>query len=269
MHPANVDCLTAARIDCCVLANNHVLDWGHAGLAETLDSLRGAGIRTAGAGRDAAQAAQAAAIDLPHGGRLLVFAFGCESAGVPSDWAAGERRAGVNFLADLSERAVQSIARQVTQAKRPRDIVVVSLHWGANWGYRIPAGHRDFAHRLIDDAGVDLVHGHSTHHPVGIEVYRGKLVLYGCGDFLNDYEGISGYEGFRADLTLMYFPTLEPASGRLLRLEMTPMQIRRFRVNRASSEAARWLGDRLEGECGTLGTALVRAAAGRFTLRWS
>ena len=57
MHPANVGCLAAARLDCCSLANNHVMDWGRSGLLETLATLRGVGIRTAGAGGDADQAA--------------------------------------------------------------------------------------------------------------------------------------------------------------------------------------------------------------------
>ena len=83
MNPANVGCLLAARIDCCVLANNHVLDWGHRGLAETLDTLRGARLRTAGAGRDGAEAAAPAAIELPGKGRVLVFGFAMENAGVP------------------------------------------------------------------------------------------------------------------------------------------------------------------------------------------
>jgi poly-gamma-glutamate capsule biosynthesis protein CapA/YwtB (metallophosphatase superfamily) len=58
MHPANAPVLGVPRIDCCALANNHVLDWGRAGLVETLEILARAGIRTAGAGRDlgAAQA---------------------------------------------------------------------------------------------------------------------------------------------------------------------------------------------------------------------
>ena len=50
MHPANISCLTAAGIDCCALANNHVLDWGSAGLTETLETLHQAGVKTAGAG---------------------------------------------------------------------------------------------------------------------------------------------------------------------------------------------------------------------------
>ena len=60
---------------------------------------------------------------------------------------------------------------------------------------------------------------------MGFEVYRGKLILYGCGDFLNDYEGIGGYQTFRSDLTLMYLPTLD-ATGSLERLVLVPMQIR-------------------------------------------
>jgi poly-gamma-glutamate capsule biosynthesis protein CapA/YwtB (metallophosphatase superfamily) len=76
MHPANVPCLTAAKIDCCVLANNHVLDWGRRGLLETLAVLHQAGIRTAGAGRNRSEAAAPAVIELPGKGRVLVFACG-------------------------------------------------------------------------------------------------------------------------------------------------------------------------------------------------
>ena len=105
MHPSNVACISAAKIDCCVLANNHVLDWGHRGLAETLGTLRNAGLRTAGAGRDEAEAAAPAAIELPGNRRVLVFAFGMESSGVPRDWAAHKDRAGVNFLTGVSARS--------------------------------------------------------------------------------------------------------------------------------------------------------------------
>src|SRR5512134_679911 len=105
MHPRNVACLAAAGIECCVLANNHVLDWGHAGLEETLDTLQRAGLRTAGAGRDEEDAAAPAVIEWAAGGRALVFAYAMQSAGVPPDWAAGPARAGVNLLADLSRQS--------------------------------------------------------------------------------------------------------------------------------------------------------------------
>lgn len=248
MHPANLPCLAAAGIDCCVLANNHVLDWGYPGLIETLETLVGAGIPTAGAGLSLQQAEAPAVLAVAGKGRVLVFAYGAESAGVPLEWGASVGRPGVNLLPDLSDETVDRIAGQVGKIKRPGDVVLVSLHWGGNWGYDVPEEHIAFAHSLIDRAGVHLVHGHSPHHPLGIEAYRNKLILYGCGDFLNDYEGIRGYENFRGDLTLTYFATLDPASGELAGLRMVPLRIRHFRLNRASAEEARWLRDTLVRE---------------------
>ncbi len=269
MHPANAPSLTAAKIDCCVLANNHVLDWGYRGLAETIETLRAISIRTAGAGRDEAEAAAPAAVDLPAGGRVLVFAYGMENAGVPRKWAAAKDRPGVNLLHDLSERSADAVARQVQAVKRAGDIAVVSIHWGGNWGYAVSPEERSFAHRLIDLAGADAVYGHSSHHPKGIEIHRDRVILYGCGDFLNDYEGIAGYESYRSDLALMYFPDLDGATGALRRLTMTPTQVRHFRVNRAPEEGARWLADMLNREGRQFGTRVERQAGQSLSLRWS
>jgi poly-gamma-glutamate synthesis protein (capsule biosynthesis protein) len=267
MHPANVPCLAAARLDCCVLANNHVLDWGRSGLVETLAALRAAGLRTAGAGRDRAEATSPALIDVPRKGRVLVFAFGMRSSGVPSAWAATAARSGVSMLDDLSPAAVDAVARLVHEHKRPGDIAVLSLHWGGNWGYAITAAERDFARRMVEVAAIDAVHGHSSHHPKGIEVHRDKPILYGCGDLLDDYEGISGYEEFRADLGLMYFPTFE-ASGKLSRLILSPTRVRRFRVNRATDDEATWLATTLDREGRKLGTRLERLPDGTFAVGW-
>ena len=71
MHPANIGCLTAAGVDCCALANNHVLDWGVAGLEETLATLDVAGIRRAGAGRDLEEGMAPAVLSVPGKGRVL------------------------------------------------------------------------------------------------------------------------------------------------------------------------------------------------------
>ncbi len=122
--------------------------------------------------------------------------------------------------------------------------------------------------QLIDDAGIDLVYGHSSHHAKGIEVYRDRLILYGCGDFLNDYEGIGGYEGFRDDLGLMYFPNLDPLTGRLVRLNMRRTTIRKFRVNPASAEDAGWMADTLNREGKRFGTRVKRDGDGTLTLIW-
>ncbi len=254
MNPENVRCLTAAKIDCCALANNHVLDWGDCGLAETLETLKKANVKTAGAGRDLERAAAPAIIEVAGKGRVVVFSMATETSGVPSDWAASEDKPGVNMLADLSHRTAASIAKVVRRVKRPGDIVVASIHWGGNWGYRIPRRQTRFARRLIDKSGIDVVHGHSSHHPKAIEIHNGKPILYGCGDFLNDYEGIGGYEEFRDDLALMYFPSIAPSSGKLVAFTMTPLRIKNFRLNRAAEEDCRWLRDVLNRESGKFGT---------------
>ncbi len=268
MHPLNVGCLTAAGIDCCVLANNHILDWGRPGLLETLDTLSRAGLRTAGAGSDSSEAASPAVLEAAGGGRVLVFAWGSPSSGVPNRWAGGEGAPGVNLLPGFSEPYLQNAARTVNEARRAGDLVVASIHWGSNWGYEVPQALRNFARGLIDTAGVDVVHGHSSHHPRPVEVYGGKLILYGCGDFINDYEGIGGYERFRDDLVLMYLVSLKSDSGDLLALRLVPFQIRHFRLTRPSSADLRWLKDTLNRIYAPFGTGVTEAEDQTLLLRW-
>ncbi len=268
MHPKNISCLSAARLDCCVLANNHVLDWGHDGLLETLEVLKQAGIATVGAGRDPAQSAAPAILQISGKGRLLVLAYGSGSSGIPGSWSAGRDRPGVNLLPDLSNQMVLRIKKEVAALKQPGDVVLLSLHWGSNWGYAIPADQRRFAHKLIDQAGIDAIYGHSSHHAKGIEVYQGKLVLYGCGDFLNDYEGIGGYEQYRDDLTLMYFPSFDPASGRLEQLRMVPMQIKHFQTIHPSPGDQQWLINMLNREGEQFGTQVESSKDGSLWLKW-
>lgn len=247
MHPAHIACLTAARIDVCALANNHVLDYGYAGLAETLDVLHAAKIKSAGAARGRAEAEQPAVIDFGFDRRLIVFSVGSETSGIPSEWGARADCAGVDLLPDLSDGTAERLLERVANVKRRGDLVIMSIHWGSNWGYHVPASHVRFAHRLLDSE-VALIHGHSSHHPRPFEIYKQKLILYGCGDFLTDYEGISGYEEFRGDLGLMYFPTLDAETGELVSLQMTPMRIQRMQAARASRAEAEWLSETLTRE---------------------
>ncbi|MFQ5349021.1 MAG: CapA family protein [Thermoanaerobaculia bacterium] len=268
MHPENAACLTVAGIDCCVLANNHVLDWGYPGLAETLETLRRAGISTAGAGRDAEEATAPAILPIPGGGQVLVFAFGSPTSGIPRAWAAAADRPGLSLLPDLTGETATRIAERIAAHRQPDDLVVASVHWGPNWGYAIPEPRRRFARLLIERADVDVVHGHSSHHPIGIEVHRGRPILYGCGDFLNDYEGIGGHEEYRGDLGLGYFATFGAARGGLAELAMVPFQSRRFRLRRASARDRRWLQRTLDRECRELGSRVVEGSDGSLALGW-
>ena len=268
MSPGNLPCLAAAGIDACTLANNHVLDWGYAGLHETLGALADVHIQAAGAGRDAAQAAAPLLLQTRSAGRVILFSFGTEDSGIPLRWAAAPGRPGINLLGDLSGSTVRRITEDVERVKRPGDVAVASIHWGGNWGYTIETEKKEFARRLLDQGGIDVIHGHSSHHPKGIEVCRDKPILYGCGDLLDDYEGIGGYEEFRADLVLLYFVSMEPRTGTLAGLEMVPMRVRNFRLHRASEQEARWLANLLDRECARLGTRVEMGADCVLTLRW-
>ena len=264
MNPANLSCLTAPGVDVWGLANNHVLDHGVPGLLETLETLHAAGLRTAGAGLEDDQAWRPATVE-SAGGRVVVSCLAHVSSGVPRSWAAAPNRPGVALLRDLSDAEAERVGELVRREGRAGDLRVVSVHWGGNWGYDVPDDQRRFAHRLVD-SGVHVVHGHSSHHPRPIEVYKGSLVLYGCGDLVNDYEGIGGYEQYRDDLRLLYLPRLS-GSGTLLELTIVPFQARRLRLWRAGEDDADWLARTLDQACRGLGTSVVQTADGSLGLR--
>ena len=245
MHPANVRCLQAARIDACSLANNHVLDWGHAGLADTLQALRRAGIRTAGAGLNARQAERPARLPLAAGGALLLFAWAFPSSGVPLSWQAGSDQSGVALLERIDEASLEHMRRCIAGQRRPGDRVVVSLHWGGNWVDEIPEPHRWLARRLIDQAGVDVVFGHSSHHPLPLELHHGRLILYGCGDLINDYEGLPAHGQRRSDLVCLYGLELNAGTGALRALELRPFQLRGFQLRLPQPADREWLASRM------------------------
>ena len=268
MSPENAVCLVPPDIDCCVLANNHILDWGYTGLIDTLETLERLRIESAGAGLDLDQASAPATLEIPGKGRVIVFSVASVTSGVPITWAARTEAAGVALLTELSDATVAWIADQVRCVRRPGDVVILSIHWGPNWGYEIPAEHRRFAHQLIDEAAVSIVHGHSSHHPIAMEVYRNRLILFGCGDFLNDYEGIRGYEEFLDGLTLMYFASVDPASANLVSLEMVPLQIRRFQLVRASDQDTNWLLQTLDQQSQRFGTRVNLKPDGSLVLSW-
>lgn len=268
MNPKNIPCITAAKIDYCSLANNHTLDWGYAGLTETIETLKKVNIKSAGAGQNIREAETPAVLEIKGKGRVIVFSLGSETSGIPWEWVAEESRPGVYLLKDFSDKTVQYLREKVQKIKRQRDIVVVSIHWGGNWGYEIPNEQIKFAHKLIDVAGVDVIHGHSSHHVKGIEVYKDRPIVYGCGDFINDYEGISGYESFRDDLGLMYFPCMDPLSGKLIHMKMTPTQIKRFRVNRATASDTTWLRNVLNREGKRFNTKVELNRDYTLTLQW-
>ncbi len=257
-HPANVSVLQAARLDCCALANNHALDWGETGLLETLDTLRGGGVATAGAGRSAGEAWGPAVLGSERSvGRVIVVAFASTNSGAPMAWLAAPDRPGLAVVNGWSTDVCEEIGHRLVEIRRPGDVVVASVHWGSNWGYAVPGGQRRLGHALVD-AGVDVVFGHSSHHPRPLELLRDRPILYGCGDLITDYEGIGGYEEFRNDLVLGWFVDVDEASGETVAVTMAPFRTRRFRLERASADDAAWLAATLDRESKPFGARVER-----------
>ncbi len=247
MHPDNLPALTAIRPDVCALANNHILDFGRRGLADTFDALAAAGIHGIGARADL-ETAHHPAVVTPHGEyRVVIGSVATKSSGVPGSWAAHRDRPGMWLIGDPSARGCATdVAAGVLAHKRTGDVAIVSVHWGSNWGYGVALRETRFAHRLIE-AGIDIVHGHSSHHPRPIEIYRGKTILYGSGDVIDDYEGIGGrYESYRCDLRLLYLISIDPGSGELAALRMLPLRVRRMRLERVARTDAEWLRATIE-----------------------
>ncbi len=267
MHPANVAFLQAANIDCCALANNHVLDYDRDGLSETLETLHIQGIRFAGAGFSL-QEAISPAILATEQARVLFYSFGFESSGIPSQWAATDNSSGVAFFTKPDDTALEIIRQQVKKDKQNGDIVIISLHWGDNWDYSVYPEERTFAHKLIDIAGADIVHGHSSHHIKGIEVHNERLILYGCGDLINDYEGIGGNDIFRGDLSLLYFATVNSRNGTLAQLDMVPFSLKKFRLQRVTEEDFLTVSQILDREGQPLGTKCEVADLNTLSLKW-
>jgi len=248
MNPKNVDVLKVFKVDIACLANNHILDFDEEGLLETIKVLNENGILTVGAGRNI-DFAQKPVIIKKRGIEVIIFNYGDISSGIPMHWKADENKPGINLI-DINSNKINEIIQQIKENiqkyKKENDFVIFSIHWGANWGYEISKKEREFAHRLIDEGGVDIVFGHSSHHFKGIEIYKGRLIVYGAGDFINDYEGIGGYEEFRGDLVLGYM--LEINQSKIDKLILLPFRIKNFRLNYCSKEELDWIFNVLERE---------------------
>lgn len=242
-HPENIDILSAAGVDCVGLANNHILDFGYDGLDDTLRSLRSAGIACSGAGSSRALAARPASLPAAPGkeGAPRIISVGFGNSGIPDAWFATDDHPGVFAFGDVSERAYREI-RQLLEGDEGHP-TILSIHWGKNWGFRIPEAHRKLARSLAETGLVSAIFGHSSHHPMAIEVHAGVPIIYGAGDLINDYEGIPGHDAYRPDLRLLYAVDFD--AGRAVKLHALSLQMRQFRLDRAGTQDTDWLKGRL------------------------
>jgi len=241
-RPRAADALQAAGLQLVTLANNHVLDYGPEALRECLSLLRRVSIQTAGAGETIEEAAAPACIS--RGGvTVAVIAL---TDGEPQ-WEAGPDRPGIHYVRSdrggLVEPYRQRVAAGLARARAAgSEFTIVSAHVGPNWGSPTPE-MRALARQLID-LGADLYWGHSNHTVQGVELYGGRPVLYGTGDFIDDY-AVDPVD--RNDLSCLFEVWVD--GGRVTRIRLHPVRIAGFQVNLATGDDVqwmhRWLRDRM------------------------
>jgi len=238
----NVAVLRVAGIDAVSLANNHTLDFGYDALTEMLTILDAAGIHYAGAGHTLADAMRPAMIEIQ--GRRIAF-LACTDNEPP--WAATPARPGICFVPiDLQDARTQKLLDAVRQVKKTVDLLIVSVHWGPNWGDTPLPAHRSFGHALVA-AGADVVFGHSGHVCRGVEVYQDRLILYCAGDFIDDY-AVDPVE--RNDQSFIFI--LETDQERIHRLRLYPTVIADFQARMARGVAAQAIATRMQRLCAAL-----------------
>lgn len=238
----NVEVLTSAGIQMVSIANNHVLDFEEEALFRMLEVLDQNHILHAGAGRNLEEAKKPAVLEV-KGEKVGLIAFTDNEP----DWEAGLSTPGVYFVpTEIQDSRAQDLF-QLIQALRPKvDFLIVSAHWGGNWGYRPPKEHITFAHALID-AGADLVFGHSPHIFRGIEIYKDRPILYSAGDFIDDY-AVDEVE--KNDESFLF--VLDKGKKLLL----TPTCIEQFQGVLAPEWRKNSILVKMEGLCSEFGTSL-------------
>lgn len=241
----NVNSLLAADVNMVSLANNHALDFGYDALADTIETLDRAGIKHAGAGRSSREAERAAILET-RGAKIGMLAFTDNEPG----WEATNERAGTLYVpVEMEDGRARRLIELVTKTKRTVDLLIVSAHWGPNWGYEPPAGQVPFAHALVE-AGADVVFGHSGHVFRGVEVHDGKPILYCAGDFIDDY-AVDLVE--RNDESFIF--VLEADGDGASRLRLYPVKIERCRAGLARGSQMREIAGKMQRLCAGLKTA--------------
>lgn len=175
--PALARVLKDVGFDVLSLANNHLPDYGAKGIATTLEALEKSGIAYAGAGMNATDARRSAIIEA-NGIRLSFLAYN-DTDVVPPSYGAGEKRAGTAFM------DIKTLKQDVAEAKRSSDLVIVSMHSGAEYTHKPNKRQIAFAHAAID-AGAALVIGHHPHVIQPTEKYKDGFIIYSLGNFVFD-----------------------------------------------------------------------------------
>lgn len=181
-RPEMLDVLTHVGFDVLVTANNHSMDYGPEALLEQLELIEAIGMAQVGCGANAEQAARPTYVRV---GDVILAFIGLET-NFPK-FAATADKPGVHHAMG-HDAIIAALREPIAEARKHADLVVFTPHWGGNWTENPTTSRVGLAHEIID-MGVDAILGHSAHHLHGIEIYKGKPILYDMGSFFFDTVG--------------------------------------------------------------------------------
>lgn len=208
VDPKHVKEYVTAGFDIVSLATNHAMDYGEEGVLDTMANFHKNNISVIGTGANLTEARKPAFFE--RNGVKIAFLAYCSvitnGASLPNGYWATDRSAGMaplrartyyepydfqpatppHVFSVAEEADVEAMVRDIKAAKEKADFVVVSMHWGVHHvpqyiaHYQVTAGHAAI------DAGCDIILGHHPHILKGVEVYKGKPILYSMGNFAWD-----------------------------------------------------------------------------------
>jgi poly-gamma-glutamate capsule biosynthesis protein CapA/YwtB (metallophosphatase superfamily) len=231
-NPKNVSALTKADIGIVNIANNHILDFGDDGLLQTLATLDAAHIKHVGAGINIQQAKEPVIIK-KNGISVGILGY---TDNEPT-WLADNTKPGTNYI---KVGDIESVTKDIQKVRNLVDVLIISIHWGPNMLQRPTQEFRTFAHQLID-AGVDIIHGHSSHIFQGIEVYKHKLIMYDTGDFVDDY----AVDPLLRNDQSLFFQVVITKNGPI-KVLLIPTIINNMQVNKAKGKNYKEIMERIK-----------------------
>ena len=176
--PASIDSLAWAGFNGVTLANNHILDFGNEGLNESIRICKERNIETMGAGNDITEASRIFFKNIKNQRFAIINCCEHEFS------IATEISPGCNPLNPVKQ------FQSIQDAKNNADKVLVIVH-GGHEHYQLPSPRMQETYRFFIDAGADAVVNHHQHCYSGYEIYKGKPIFYGLGNFCFDSFGIA------------------------------------------------------------------------------
>ncbi|MCL5970517.1 MAG: CapA family protein [Patescibacteria group bacterium] len=240
----NVEVLKVAGFDPISIANNHVLDYEYEALLKMTKILSEERINFAGGGASFIEASEPAICGM-KGKNIGLIAFTDNEP----EWSATHTKPGIFYVpVNLKDKIAKFLLELIKKTRDDVDFLIISAHWGSNWGYFPPANHIPFSHALID-AGADIIFGHSGHVFRGIEIYKEKPIMYCTGNFIDDY-AVDEIE--RNDQSFIFI--IETDDNKFKRLLLYPTVIRNFQARLANDFESEKIALKMKDLCMQLKT---------------